>query len=381
MTRGMVSLLTTASCGMAGFYALLSVVPLSTAYLGASDFESGLSFGAMMVSTVLMELAVPLLLSTCGYRWAMALGLVLLGLPAAALAMSPPITVIVVLSLVRGAGLGILVVVGTALAAEIVMPDRRAEALGVYGLAVGVPAVVCLPLGVWLSDRVGFGPVFLGASALPLIAVPLVGGLPSTRPRPHRGRGVLSGLRDTSLSRPTFVFSAFTVASGVLVTFLPLAMADRDRNVVVLALLVQASAAPLARVFIGRFGHRIAARPALLLSVVTGAIGMAGLMRLDSAATVLIGAGLFGTAFGVAQNVTIAVMFDRVDESEFGRVSALWNVAYDSGMGFGAVGIGLVLGFVAYPAAFALTACLMLTAMVPAWRDRHMKSTEEIHDD
>jgi len=283
----------------------------------------------------------------------------------------------VVLSLVRGAGLGILVVVGTALAAEIVMPDRRAEALGVYGLAVGVPAVVCLPLGVWLSDRVGFGPVFLGASALPLIAVPLVGGLPSTRPRPHRGRGVLSGLRDTSLSRPTFVFSAFTVASGVLVTFLPLAMADRDRNVVVLALLVQASAAPLARVFIGRFGHRIAARPALLLSVVTGAIGMAGLMRLDSPATVLIGAGLFGTAFGVAQNVTIAVMFDRVDESEFGRVSALWNVAYDSGMGFGAVGIGLVLGFVAYPAAFTLTAALMLTAMVPAWRDRRIATTEE----
>ncbi len=64
MTGGMLSSLTTACCGMTGFYALLSV-PLFAAYLGAGAFESGLSFGPMMVSTALRELSVPLHFSGC----------------------------------------------------------------------------------------------------------------------------------------------------------------------------------------------------------------------------------------------------------------------------------------------------------------------------
>lgn len=47
-------------------------------------------------------------------------------------------------------------------------------------------------------------------------------------------------------------------------------------------------------------------------------------------------------------------------------MSALWNVAYDAGMGIGAAGFGAVAGSTGYPWAFALTALLMLTALAPA---------------
>jgi hypothetical protein len=39
-------------------------------------------------------------------------------------------------------------------------------------------------------------------------------------------------------------------------------------------------------------------------------------------------------------------------------------------MGIGAVGFGAVAGLTGYPWAFVLTACLILTALVPAWWDR-----------
>ena len=51
-------------------------------------------------------------------------------------------------------------------------------------------------------------------------------------------------------------------------------------------------------------------------------------------------------------------------------MSALWNVAYDAGTGIGAAGFGALAGLTGYPRAFALTALLMLTALVPAWSDQ-----------
>jgi predicted MFS family arabinose efflux permease len=89
-----------------------------------------------------------------------------------------------------------------------------------------------------------------------------------------------------------------------------------------------------------------------------------------SPVAVMAGMCLFGTGFGICQNATFALMMDRVPESGYGMASALWNLAYDAGYGAGPAVLGLLVVRAGYPAAFALTAVLMLTALLPAWRDR-----------
>ncbi|WP_373463958.1 hypothetical protein [Streptomyces canus] len=87
---------------------------------------------------------------------------------------------------------------------------------------------------------------------------------------------------------------------------------------------------------------------------------------------VVAGSALFGAGFGIAQNATLTLMYARVSASSYGTVSALWNLAYDGGMGVGAAGFGVLAGVTGYPWAFAATAALMLIALVPALRDlRH----------
>jgi MFS family permease len=125
----MVLLLIAAVGSLSGFYLLLSVVPLYAAAAGAGGLGAGLTTGTMMLSTVLVELAVPRLVGRLGDRAVMALGLILLGVPAAALATSPGLPLVLVASLARGAGLGIVVVAGTALAAGAVPAERRGEGL------------------------------------------------------------------------------------------------------------------------------------------------------------------------------------------------------------------------------------------------------------
>jgi hypothetical protein len=81
---------------------------------------------------------------------------------------------------------------------------------------------------------------------------------------------------------------------------------------------------------------------------------------------VIAGAAVFGLGFGVTQNATQTLMYDRVAESGYGAVSAMWNLAYDGGMRLAAAGFGVLAIRTGYPAAFALTAALMSAVLLPA---------------
>ena len=73
---------------------------------------------------------------------------------------------------------------------------------------------------------------------------------------------------------------------------------------------------------------------------------------------------LFGAGFGATQNASMTLMLNRVAPSTYGTVSAIWNLAYDAGIGVGAFGFGVVAARTGYPPAFAVTAALMLAALV-----------------
>ncbi|MET7873861.1 MFS transporter [Streptomyces cyaneofuscatus] len=397
LTRPMLLLLVASVGGMGGFYLLLSVLPLYAATAGGGGVGAGLTTGTMMLATVLAEPAVPWFLTRFGHRAVVGAGLLLLGLPSAALCLWSSFPLTLGVCLARGVGLGIVVVAGTALAAELAPPGRRSESLGLYGVSLGVPSVLGLPAGVWLSDRLGFEPVFLLTAALMLLALPAVAGLPARQatraerlsgdpdgrsggpdsrsgdPDGFRGGapgGPLGAAVNRSLVRPTLILGAATFASGVLVTFLPLALLGGPSHLAVVALLVQASVAPVARWGAGWWGDRQGSSSLLLPAVLAVALGTAGLVRLESPVVVIVSMILFGAGFGAVQNLTLATMFERVPRSGFGRVSVVWNLAFDAGMGLGAVGFGLLIDRTGYPWGFAVTAALLLAVLVPAWHDR-----------
>ncbi len=376
-TRQVVLLFLAAFGAMTSFYLLLSVVPLYVVAGGAGDVGAGLATGAMMLATVLAELVVPWCLVRFGYRGVLGAGLVLLGGTAPVLLIGPALPLVLMVSLARGAGLAIVVVAGTALAAELVPAQRRGEGLGLYGVAVGVPAAIGLPVGLWLTEHAGFGSVFLVSAVVGVAMLLAVVGLPGAAavvvedakavPSGRRSGGVLSGLRTTDVRRPTVIFTATTVAAGVLVTFLPLAAGSTE--VAAAALLVQSCVAPLARWVAGRFGDRHGSGVLLLPASALAAAGIAALFWIPDPVATIVGAAVFGIGFGIAQNVTLTLMLERVPTAEFGRTSALWNLAYDAGMGIGAVGFGLLVAPFGYPASFAATAAVLALALVPAWRD------------
>jgi MFS family permease len=371
LTRPMALLMVTAFGALIGFYLLLSVVPLYLADSGGGAAGAGLATGAMMLTTVLVELAAPQLLALLGYRSALGFGLLLLSLPTLALLASPDILLVLGVCLVRGAGFGIVVVAGSALAAELAPAGRRGEALGWYGVVVGVPGVVGLPAGVWLTEHAGYAPVFVAATAAVLLPLGTVLALPAKAAHAPASGSVLGAWRVGGLARPAVIFTAITFAAGMFATFLPLAVPSGSRGLAAVALLVQSLTMLPARFAAGRFADRHGSGPLLVPSVLVAVLGAALTSFVDSPLAIVLGMAVFGVGFGAAQNVTVTLMMARVGKAEYGQTSALWNLAYDAGFGIGALGLGLVVGPFGYVTGFVLTAAVLLATVVPARRDRH----------
>lgn len=370
------------------FYLLLSVVPRYASSgargagggTGAGGGAAGLATGALMLATVVGEIATPALVNRCGYRVVLAAGLALMGAPAFALAFSHDLVWIVVVCLLRGLGFAFTVVAGGALTASLVPAERGGEGLAVVGLVSGVPSLVALSLGVWLAAHAGYGVVFTVGAVAALAAIPSVPGLPDRIRASGRSLGIAEAFRTAELLRPAGVFAVTALAAGIVVTFLPLAVPASATSLVAVALFVQPAAATLARWFAGRRGDRHGPAGLVLPGLLLSAVGTLLMALTDGRVALIIAVGLFGIGFGVTQNATITLMYGRVPAAGYGAVSALWNFAYDGGMGIGAVAFGWLAAATGYPWAFALTAVAMLGALVAALTDRHTqpRNTEEI---
>ncbi len=377
---GFVSVIGTAT----SFYLLLSAVPLYARSAGASTGLAGLTTTALTLSSVAAYPVTPRLMARYGSRAVLAGGLLALGLPALALAVSDSIGLILAACVIRGAGFAVLCVAGGALTVSLIPAQRRGEGLALVGLVSGVPSVAALPLGVWLAGHLGYRPVFAAGGLAALAGLASLPWLPGAGPatRVTKADGMLAALRNPALVRPAALFSATTMAVGIIVTFLPLAVAHADANVAALALLVQPAAAIAGRWLAGRRGDRHSNRAsnrhsdrpsagrgsaALLVPGVLGAAAGVLVLSLTAVpAAVIAGAAVFGLGFGVTQNVTQTVMYDRVPESAYGASSALWNLAYDGGMGLGAAGFGVLALHTGYPIAFVLVAGVLAAAVLPA---------------
>ncbi len=371
MSRFLALRLVSVVAGAVGFYLPLAAIPMFAARHGAAT-AAGLANGALLGATVAAELATPRLVARVGHRHALGAGLLLLGLPTLVL-LTPwgsSVPAMLAVNAVRGVGFAISVVSGGALTAALIPRERRGEGLALVGLVGGVPALVSLPFGAWAARHWGYDLIFILTAVVPLLAILSVPGLP----RREALTGGLDGristtLRNRRVTSPALIFLMSASAAGVVVTFLPIAVGSHAAWVAPVALLAQPTTSTAARLLAGRLGDRIGQTRLLVPGVTLAVVGMVAMSVTGSGGLVVAGAAVFGTGFGVLQNATLALMYARVTAGEYSPVSAIWNGAYDLGMGCGAVIVGALAAPMGYSGAFLTIAATMLPALVMARRE------------
>jgi MFS family permease len=282
-------------------------------------------------------------------------------------------------SVVRGVGFGLITVTGAALIADLAPPSKRGRAVGLYGVAVGLPQLVLLSGGVWAYDTVG--PLVMVAGAvLPVVAACCCARLPSARAAPRDRSGTLPA---STVAAPWTAMVVSAAAAGGVITVLPLWASSGLANgttTAAIALAVLTAGQLAGRGVGGELADRPGSRlrtPTLTLAglavVALGAVVVA-VGGTASGLAVLAGAALVGLGFGAVQSDTLLALFARAGPTRSGTASTWWNTGYDAGTGLGAAALSAVLGVAGGSAAFVVAAVAGLAAMPFVLRGRRAGS-------
>jgi predicted MFS family arabinose efflux permease len=326
--------------GFTGFAATLASLPSWAVRGGASPTAAGLVTTVMLGVTVVVQFLVPSVERRIGTDRTLAIGVLALGAPSPMYLLSTDLTPMLAVSAVRGVGFGVLTVMGAALTAVLAPPGRHGEAVGLYGLAIAVPNLLVVPGAVALAQNVAFWPV-VALATCPVLAVPLALVIGADHQPPVAHDKAVHRRAAQAAILPSVVLLTITLAGGGVMTYLPIERPDG--YLATLALVLFGWTAALGRWRVGRFADRLGTRLLLPGTVALGVVGLtalaAGLWR-GVDVLLLAGAAVFGIAYGAVQNLTLVAAFARARGHGGSAVSAVWNAAFDTGIGIGAVVVG-----------------------------------------
>ncbi|MEN5073508.1 MFS transporter [Isoptericola cucumis] len=343
------------------YAAMLAVVPLWAAHGGAASGAVGATTGVMMAATVATQLAMPWLFRVLSLRAMLLLGAVLLGVPTPFYVLSSSIVPVMGLTVVRGVGFGLMVVAGATLVTAVARPGRLAAAASLYGAAAALPNLGALAGSVWLARTVGFTAVFWAAGVAALAGAALALALPGLRGSSDR----VAMVDVRAIAAPLVVFVLSAASFGAVTTFLPVAVPGPGDAA--LALLVASVALVAGRLGSGAVGDRLGPGRLLPAGVLLCAAGLAVLAgSLDGGVALQAGAALLGLGFGTAQNDSFVTVVRRLGPARSGTASTIWNIAYDGGLGLGAVALGGVVAGLGYAGAFVALAGAIAVGLVVA---------------
>ncbi|MGW5091547.1 MFS transporter [Streptomyces coelicoflavus] len=372
---GIPHLLTVGAFCFAGLALLLPVSPAWAVAGGADEFGAGLVTAVLMTATVLAQLCVRTTLRTIGWPRTLALGALLLGLPALLQSLSDHLPAILLTTALRGAGFGIVTVCGATAAAALAPRGRQGAAIGLYGLAVALPQVALTPAAPWLMGTFAL-PAIVACGVLPVLALPWTRSLGravearTDAPPAEDGRIGIPDPTATVLRRillPLTVLLLVTAAGGAVLTFAP--QFTSTPTLAATGLLALTATAALARWGCGELADRIAPRPVTALLAATACAGLALIalaVRADDGAilALLTGLLLLGAAYGGLQSITLVQAFDLAGAENRHVTSVAWNIGYDAGTGLGSLALGLAAQAATFSAGFTVMSVVMAATVL-----------------
>jgi len=353
-----------AVCISTTFQILLPVVPVMAERQGPHGM-AGAATAALFIGAVAGELCTPWLMTRIRSLHLLVAGELLTAIPCLVYAIpGAPTWELLGGAVLRGAGLGLAVVVSVALLSELTPPHRRGAAIGVYSLALSGPGILVPSIGVSLlaAGRADVDALigFAGGVAGALIALRI-----PDRPMQLAGdsTNLLGAMRRPGM---LLVFGGFVVTScsfGGVVTFVPVALPLDGLGSAAAFLLVAGAARAASRWVAGVMGDRRPARLVLIAGVSSALAGLVALALHGGAAVVLFAAIAYGAGYGAVQTGAFLAMAQHGTARDSGAISALWNSGIDLGSSLGGTLIGLAASQFGYAAAAWVLPAVVLAAV------------------
>jgi MFS family permease len=360
------------------FLAIGAVLPVLPRYVrgpvGAGDVAVGIVVGAFAATAFVGRPVGGRLADRRGRRQVVLVGLVICSVAGALLFLPLGVPGLVFARLVIGLGDGWVFTAGVTWIVDLAPPDRRGQAIGLFGLAIWGGLTLGAIAGEGIYALSGFEAVWAFAAVSPLAGALVVRTLPDR----HRPAAPLSAevartarpLLPREALRPGVALALANVGYGTMSGFIVLHLDAQGIGHGAATFTVFAGSVIVARLILGRLPDRVGPGRSAFFAAIAQAAGLALVAVAPSWGVALAGALVMGTGTSLIFPSLALLVVRRVGDVGRGAAMGVFTAFFDAGVGVGAPLAGAVASLTDYRTAFLVAAGFALAGALTgaAWR-------------
>jgi hypothetical protein len=365
------AIITTAVGGIGGGTILLASAPVIAVSEGGSTTIAGGLAAAFMGGTLLAQIAMLKLVRLVGFPVGLLAGTLLLTLPCLIGLLNIAPTWWLFICALRGAGFGIVAVIATALPPMLAPTPLVSRVVAMQGVAMSVAQAIGVPGSLALLKAFGQPTMLITAAAVPLVSLAAYPALRRLHPDVHVDTYQFAPRRE---GRGLLIVACATLCGvgavyGAATTLVPIGPYASPALVLLFLSLSVIGGRLVAGLGVERWGAGRTLRWAVVMAA-AGAALFAWPSK-ESATLTVVGAVLYGCAFGIVTNDTLLLCYSACGPGGSATASVWWGLSVDGAIGLGPLIFAAMVGVVGFSGTFVVAALSVLACVVlPLTRSR-----------
>ena len=350
-----------------------AILPVYVVSLGGSEFRAGIVTGALAFTALLLRPFVGWLCDAWRRRPMVLIGTGCYTVANLMYAVFASLPMMLISRVIHGFGLSNYSTASSAFLADIAPPRRRAEAMGLYSVAMDIGLLGGPALAFFLVKYTGLQHIFFLTAALACIAFII-----SVPVREHRAPRVgpappwklATGIVSKAALPPAWMAFCLGMGVGPITAFIAIFARQKGINNPGLFFTIQAIALMLSRTFSGRLSDRRGRAFVIIPGMVAIAAGLLLLPSAHSLFQFMLPSALIGIGFGTSQPATMALTVDLVSLDERGMAVSTYFLGFDTGISLGQFAMGGIATTFGFSAAWIVAALFVLLGLFGIKRAR-----------
>jgi MFS family permease len=370
LQRNLLVLFTAGLLFWSSIASLLPTLPLYIEEIGATSQQIGVVMGSFAIGMLLFRPWCSKLADQRGRKIVLLIGMAAVAIAPLGYLLTTSLVPLMVLRAFHGLSIAAFGTAFMALVGDLAPAQNRGEVIGYMSLVNPLGVAIGPALGGYLQAVVGYTPLFLLSAALGFAGMLCI--VPIVNPKVHdqlenndSNHQFWQLLFTPRVRIPAVVMLLIGVVLGTVHTFVPLLIKSTAIDLNPGLFYTAAAIASFnVRLFIGRASDIYGRGLFITFSLIAYTLAMVGIWQAQSVAVFLISAFIQGAASGTAIPMMAAMMTDRAQPHERGRIFGVSLVGLDIGIAIAGPILGYVATQVGYRYMFAASAGLTFLALI-----------------
>ncbi|MBD1820920.1 MFS transporter [Cyanobacteria bacterium FACHB-DQ100] len=354
----------------ASLASLLPTLPLYLQSIGAPDNQLGIVMGAFAIGLLIFRPQAGRMADQQGRKIVLLIGIAVATLAPICHLLTQSIPLLMLVRAFHGISIAALTTAYSSLVVDLAPAENRGELIGYMSLVNPIGMALGPALGGYLQELTTYGAVFVMSSLLGMMSLTcamFVHAPPvQHQPQNSKTQGVFWRLLLSDRIRvPTITMLLVGIAFGAISTFIPLHIksAGVELNS---GLFYTAGAITgfLARFVAGKASDRYGRGRFITIGLLCYTVAMLLLWQANSASLFLLSAALQGFGGGTVLPIMIALVADRCQPFERGRIFGLFVGGFDLGIALAGPILGSVSSAIGYRGLYAVSSIVVFTALI-----------------